>query len=448
MSSFNLVQRPIPNELDVQDTEELAETGGIVFSDGHCLELIRDDATHLSLLDSSRQKGAQRIKYQGRTYVPPIIDASLMEALTLPTRRASGSTADIFTKMCIVFSEHGISDLSSKKLTYWTLSTWFAELFPLAPYLVITGSRQEAHLVLQLLACVVRHGLPLADISLAGLSSLPTHIQPTLLIGHPSPSTWKALQMSSYPRAYLHTKDGVADLYCAKAVYADTPIVDDAVDGAFHVRLAPPQGKPSVVTDLALRNLAADFQPRLVDYRMRLVGQVRDSDFDVVDLGAELRILARVLGSAIVDAPELRADLVNILQDYQEEIRAGDWTNEKYVVIEAMLDHCHSEQRDQLLYVGQLADTANRILKDRGSREKLEPKALGWILRNSMGFTPKRNGRGFAMRLTEDVRRTIHRLARDFQVPTMSGTATACSQCAEILTSNGEEESSNPEIER
>lgn len=136
-------------------------------------------------------------------------------------------------------------------------------------------------------------------------------------------------------------------------------------------------------------------------------------------LGSELRVLARVLGSAIVDAPELGATLVTILQEYQEEIRAGDSINEQYVVIEAMLDHSHSEQRAQPLYVGQLADISNKILKDRGSREKLEPKALGWILRNSLGFTPKRNGKGFAIRLTEDVRRRIHQLAREFQVSAM-----------------------------
>jgi hypothetical protein len=119
MSSYKVVQRPAVNEFDspVKETEEVLETGGIVFSDGRNLSLIRDDAGHLSLLDSTRKRGAQRIKYQRRTYVPPTIDASLLEALTLPRGRgASASTAEIFTKICTLFIEYGISEQAAKKL--------------------------------------------------------------------------------------------------------------------------------------------------------------------------------------------------------------------------------------------------------------------------------------------------------------------------------------------
>jgi len=441
MSSIKLVQRPVLNELDSQpkDTEEVAETGGIVFSDGRCLEPIKNDAGHLSLLDSTRKRGAQRIKHQGRTYVPPKIDASLSEALILPMGRASGSTADIFARSCSLFKEYSFSEEVAKKSTYWAFCTWFAELFPAAPRLVVTGSRPEAHLVLQLLACIVRHGLLLADITLSILRSLPMHIQPTLLVNHLSAPLSKVLSVSNFPRAYVPTRNGVADLYCAKALYAGTRLVHDDIDGSLRIHLAPSQGKLPVISEFAQRKLAGDFQPLLLDYRIRHVAQVRDSDFDIPALDSDLRILARVLGSAILDEPELRSDLVSLLQEYQDEIHAGDAFDAESVVVEALLSHSHSEQPDQLLYVGQLADISNRILKDRGSREKLEPKALGWILRNSLGFAPKRNGKGFAIRLTEDVRRKIHQIAREFQVPTMNETATLCTQCAEILTSDGEE---------
>jgi hypothetical protein len=442
MSSYKLVQRPAVNELDshvVKDTEEVAETGGIVFSDDRCLELIRDDAGHLSLLDSTRKRGAQRIEYQGRTYVPPKIDASLSEALILPQGRASGSTADIFARSCSLFMEHCFSEEVAKKSTYWALCTWFAELFPAAPCLVVTGSRPEAHLILQLLACIVRHGLLLADITLSILRSLPMHIQPTLLVNHVSPPLSKVLSVSNFPRAYVPTRNGVADLYCAKALYAGTRLVHDDIDGSFRIHLAPLRGKLPVISEFAQRKLAADFQPLLLDYRIGHVAEVRDSDFDIPTLDSELRILTRVLGSAIVDATELRTGLVSLLQEYQDEIRAEDAFNGESIVVEALLSHSHSEPSDQLVYVGQLADTSNRILKDRGLREKLEPKALGWILRNSLGFTPKRNGQGFAIRLTEDVRRRIHQLSREFQVPAMNETPTVCSQCTEMLTSEGEE---------
>ena len=156
MSSLKLVQRALEPSLaetaesggSKQKTEQLAETGGLVFSDGSCLELIpKDHAGQLTLLHSSRKRGAQRIKYQRRTYVPPIIHASLSEALTLPHGRVSSSTTDLFMKLCAVFTERGFSDETGKKLAYWTLSTWFVELLPLAPCLLMTGSRPEATLL-------------------------------------------------------------------------------------------------------------------------------------------------------------------------------------------------------------------------------------------------------------------------------------------------------------
>jgi hypothetical protein len=437
MSSLKIVQRPsslfeLPDILNVK--EEVAETGGIVFSNGRCIELIRNDTGRLGLLDSSNKTVSEKIEYQGRIFVPPTIHPSMLEVLTLATGRTpSGATANIFSRMCTLFMERGISDEDAKKLTYWALSTWFAELYPLAPCLVITGSRPEASLVLQLLTCVTRHSLPLADISFAGFRSLPMHVQPTLLIGRLSPGMWKVVSTSNYPRAYLPTREGLADLYCAKAVYAGIRPVVDAPDGTFRIHLAPFHGKLPVISELAQRQLAADFQPLLVDYRIRHIRQVRDSEFDVPTLGSELRMLARVLGSAIVDAPELRADLVNLLQQYQEEIAAGNAFNEESSAVEALLSHSHSNEPDQLVYVGQLADTSNRLLKDRGSREKVEPKALGWTIRSSLGLSPKRNAKCFAIKLTEDVRHRIHQLAREHQVSVTDETVAKCSYCTEIF---------------
>jgi hypothetical protein len=211
-------------------------------------------------------------------------------------------------------------------------------------------------------------------------------------------------------------------------------------NAAFRIHLAPFNGKPVVINESAQRQLAADFQPLLVDYRIRNIGKVSDSEVNVPALGSELRMLARVLGSAIVDAPELRADLVNLLQEYQEEIAPGNAFSEESIAVEALLSHSHSEETDQLVYVGQLADMSNRLLKERGSREKLETKALGWIVRNELGFSPKRNARGFAIKLTEDVRRRIHQLARDFEVLVPDEMLGNCTHCADILASEGAEE--------
>ena len=214
---------------------------------------------------------------------------------------------------------------------------------------------------------------------------------------------------------------------------------------ALSVFISPPfDGKLPVISDLALRNLAAGFQPLLLDCRIGHVAEVSASGFEVPGLRSELSILGRVLGSAIVDAPELQADLAKALQD--DDSRMEDSFNEDSVVVQAMLERRHGGQPDQLLYVGQLAESSNRILKVRGLRERFEPKTVGWTLRKSPGFTPKRNGQGFGIRMTEAVRCKIHQLACALQILTATEANAGCSECERLFASGTEKEKIDHEI--
>ena len=78
----------------------------------------------------------------------------------------------------------------------------------MAPWLVITGTEAEARLFLQLLTCVVRHALPLAEVNVATFDCIPMYVQPTLLINHVDPSMWKVLSASNHPHAYFPNKKG------------------------------------------------------------------------------------------------------------------------------------------------------------------------------------------------------------------------------------------------
>lgn len=438
MSSIKLVQREVESmfdELQKMDllgedkTEEVAETGGTVLLDGRCIELVRDKTGNLRLFDSGEKRLAERVKCDGRIYVPPSLSPSLLEALTLPAGfTPSDSTKETFAKLSSVFVEHSMPESVAQKLTLWALSTWFADLLPVAPCLILTGPRPEASLVLRLLSSVVRHGLSVGAFDIAGFRSLPMHLQPTLLISDVSPSKLKLLAASNDHRAYL-TREGLTDLYCAKALYAGPRLSSIDFESAFHIHLVPSRGKLPVLTDIQQRGLTAECQPRLVDYRIKHSRQVRDSEFDIPSLASEFRILARVLGSGIADEPELRKQLVTLLQEYQDETHVGAASPEAFV-IEALLNLSHSKQADQLLYVGELAACTNRVLKSSGGSEILGPKAVGWILRNVLNLSPRRNARGFAMRLTEPVQHRIHQLAIEFQVWTM---ASGCNYCNGIV---------------
>ena len=153
---FPLPEFPNPME------QEVFETAGKIFSDGGCIDLIKNKNGALRLLDSRYKEATESTERGGRTYIPLRLPASLLEVLTLPAGRTSyGWTAALFGRIHNLFVDRGISDESAQLFTYSVFSTWFPDLLPIAPYLVITGPRPEANMAIQLLSCLVRHALPL-----------------------------------------------------------------------------------------------------------------------------------------------------------------------------------------------------------------------------------------------------------------------------------------------
>ena len=413
--------------------EEVFETGGIVLPD-RCIELIVHKNGILRLLDSRRKRGKESIKTGGRTYVPLNLHISVLDAMTLPVGRApSGSTADLIEAIRKVFADNGIFDPAARLLAYFAVSTWFSEFLSVAPTLVITGSQAESRIVLDLLACVVRHAFPLAELSVAAFRCLRMHVQPTLLISHVPSGSWRLLSASSHHSANLPYKDGVIDLFCAKAVYAGTNRRDGGYDEpVLSINLPPFRRNLPVVRAATLQKITANFQPRLLDYRLKYFAHVRDSDFDAPEFESNLRVVARALGSCIVDAPELQAGVPPLLEGQQEVVRANRWIDPQCIAIEALLEHSHIDHEPRRVGVGELADAATAILARRGETSVSKAKEVGNQLRQ-LGFYPKRDSQGYAIVLNEEVRRQIHSLARDYNVAAEEQAVKSCSHCAEIV---------------
>jgi len=416
------------------DFEELVETGGIAFSDGHCIELIKDDFGSLTFLDSNRKKFLQRIELAGQTYVPPILALSVWEALTLPRKHTDcGSTVELFAQIHNFFVNRGVSENAAQASTYFGLASWFPEFLPMAPCLVITGLESDARVFLQILTCIVRHGLPLAEVNEATFHRLPMQIQPTLLIGHVHPSMWRVFSASNYPHTYIPNKNEFTDLYCTKAVYAGSTLSGVGGDAVLNINCAPSGGKLPIINGATQEKIAADFQPKLLHYRLKHLAQVRDADFDAPTLPTPLRMLARALGSCILDAPELQAGIVELLESQGEVLRANRLLDPYCVAIEAILAHCHGENGATRVGVCEIATTATAILADRGETAVFESKRMGSHLR-LLGFRAKRDAKGFAIHLTADVRHLIHRLARDHQVGDSEQAVIGCPHCTELMS--------------
>jgi hypothetical protein len=435
MSTRNCVRRKL-KDIIASATEfvPFVETGGITFPDGRCLELIKDDVGSLAFLDSTNNKFHKQIDLAGQKYVPPTLPPSILEALTLPTERTDcGSTYEMFVQIFDLFLRHGVCEDSATISTFFAFTSWFPEFLPVAPLLVITGTEAEARLFLQLLTCFVRHALPLAEINVATFDCIPMHIQPTMLINHVDPSMWKVLSASNHPHAYFPNKKWVTNRYCIKAVFAGSTLGGVGSDAILDISCTLSGEMLPVFNGAALEEIAAYFQPRLLDYRLKHVLQVRDSDFDATTFPIPFRILARALGSCIVDAPELQADIVRLLESQGEVLRASRMIDPNCVAIEALLTHCHGENGPIRVGVNEIATTATAIMADRGETAVFESKRMGNHLR-LLGFRAKRDSKGYAIHLAPDVRRLIHRLARDHRAADSKQAVPGCPDCAEVMS--------------
>jgi hypothetical protein len=142
---------------------------------------------------------------------------------------------------------------------------------------------------------------------------------------------------------------------------------------------------------------------------------------------------ARALGSCIVDAPELQADIVRLLEGQGEELRATRLLEPKFVAIEAVFFRCHGENGPIRVAVGELADAFNGILAERGETEVFESKEMGTLVKLP-GFSAKRDSKGYAIHLAPDVRRLVHRLDRDYRVGDSMQPVPDCPDCAELMS--------------
>ncbi len=178
--------------------------------------------------------------------------------------------------------------------------------------------------------------------------------------------------------------------------------------------------------------IAGKFQSKMLDYRCRNILKVRESICDFPEFGFGIRILARILGAPIVEAPELQADLEPLLRDCQERALEVRLFDPYYVTIEALLFHCHKEPGERV-HVGKITKTIMAILKARGETAQISREEIGKILRKH-GFSPKRDGDGFAMRLDDRVRYYTHQLAHRFRLAALQQGTTQCSLCSQVRT--------------
>lgn len=414
-------------------------SAGELFPSGMTMELVRDatrpNKLNFLVWDGTNARIEPRVEHEDMVYVPPTFDPTILQALRLPVRCAPyGSTRQLLGDTCkFLWSGPGLVEEPVLQLAYFALSTWFVDCLPTAPSVSLVGpAASEATAVLRRLACVCRHPLLLAEVSHAGFCSLPMHLCPTLLINQPglSPKMQQFLRASSSRDFWVPRGNRLLNFCSAKAIYSGDAFMGTSLSGtAIRISITPTREQLSVNQRLQ-EQIANELQAKLLMYRLANYQKVRDSVFDVLQFTSPLRDIARSLGACVVDDPELQSSIVPLLQDEDEESRAGRWGDLSCVAIEALLFFCHEGPRESV-YVREVADTMNAILKGRGETLELEDRAVGDKLR-SLGLPTKpRDSKGYKVMLLDGVRSQIHRLARELDVPSLQDGVVRCRHCSQ-----------------
>jgi hypothetical protein len=308
----------------------LIQTPNESFADGSLIEMISpSSAPELMLVHWKEGKAtvSKRIEHAGRVYIPAKLGPGLTRAMGFPGPPVDyGKTSDLFARIIEVVDNHvNLTARDLQLIAGWALTTWFADVLPVAPSMLISSpfSAEAAHL-LRILRAVSRRGIQLGEVSTAGFCALPIDLQPTLLLdlfGLPR-SLANLVRVSNVRGSYVARAGDLLDLHCAKAVFSYRNHVDNAVaQNMVRIAVAPGEGTSCLGDDSPVC-IAHELQPPLLQYRLQNYHAVARSNFAASSLPAGVREVARALGAAIVDDPDLQTRVVNLLGAQDEDTRA------------------------------------------------------------------------------------------------------------------------------
>ncbi|MFY9529244.1 MAG: hypothetical protein WBC04_10885 [Candidatus Acidiferrales bacterium] len=406
-------------------------TAGEVFPDGSMIELIGgvpDGNPQLMLWDGAKETVGSVVEHNGRLYEPAPFDSTLLRELTLPTRCCPhGATREFLAETCkLVRNFAGLPERSASLVGRFVLCSCLVEAVQAAPALVLVGpDTMRGNQLVALLHCLCRHGLPMTGLTPLGLRSLPSGAGFTFLISQPTigDKLEGMLHDASRRDQKIPYRGGLLDLFGAQVIHAESIRFGESLSlRSIQIPMIPTGAQLPVFEPDVQHRVTVDFQAKLLSFRRANLSDACKLQFDSWKFIFPMRELAHSIAVATPDDAELQAEVFDLLRDKDEEIRSGKWVESSAVAVESMLVACH-ESPEGVIYVGELAEIAQEILRRRGEDSTIDPGAFGKRLK-LLGFgTEPRDAKGMKVRLTEEVCRRSRQLARDFGVPHMEDTA-------------------------
>ena len=378
--------------------------------------------------DGRKATTTPTISYRGCTYTAAPLEASLSRAVRFPSSSTAFGTAAQLTSSMLKFLG-GYANLlpdAAALMVAFALASWFGDCFAVAPLLYLLGPDNEATHLLRLLGFLCRRPILLSDIDIAALATLPRNLDPTLLVNQRDLGRRVTRVLLASNDRHFSIARGKRAIYAygAKA-FASVPEFADGT--GVRVSLSPAQEPLPMLTDASEREIANDFQSKLLRFRMVNRQRVYDAELDTQAFVPAMREEVRAWLAPLCDCPDLRQSVLTSLMEQSREGEGAHLSDERCVVAEAALLFCHKADTEQF-FVGDLAEKVNDLLEGRHEECILTNKKVGLVLRN-LGIKGERVVKGFRILLTESMREKIHGIARAYRVISTQDGVARCRHC-------------------
>jgi hypothetical protein len=402
-------------------------TYGKQFGDGSSIELIGGiygGNPQLMLWDGSKETVGARVEHHGQLYKPAPINASVLQELILPTHSCPhGSTRDFLAETCkLIANFTGLPEKFTSLVGRVVLCSALVEALSAAPTLMIIGpDTARGNRLMELLRCLCRRALPLTGVTPAGFCSLASGVRFTYLISQSSLSDKlrKLLDDASSRDQKIPFRGGLLDLFGAQVIHSDPVFAGDSWPSrSIQIPMVPTEQELPTLDFDAQHRITNEFHAKLLSFRRANLGVAHKMQFDVSKFTPALRDRARSLAAATPDDSELQAEVFNLLQEEDAEIRADKLIDSSAIAGEAVLVAWHGSPGG-IAYVADLAAIAEEMLRGRGEQSTIEPAVFGKLLK-LLGFATERDAKGKKLHLTDAVRDRAQELVRDFGGPEVS----------------------------
>ena len=414
----------------------VVETAGEILEDGTVVELIQhpQEPDRLGLLKANSNGTVllPRVEHKDRIFVPLALDWTVRSELYLASQLAPyGSIQTLSEELLALTARYTDSaEHVRQQLVSVIFASWIVDLLPSPVNIWLwSPSIPDGARVLQLLRSTCRIALAISGANAADLRKLTSRLPATLLLLLPAsgPRTREWLAASSWPDFPQARSGRLVRTLGAKVIVSDAPFGKSNLGSFVEIPIVPSTRPLPPLDAKARREIAQEFLPKLLQFRVDCCGGRRfaeDADVDGPGDGT-----ASALRSSIFDSPQLKEHLALLMEAEPDssDRRQGD---PRVVLLESLLLRCHEPGRDKL-HVAEIAADVNAILDDQGAVSPLPPRLVGGLLKDVGLFTHRLGQNGRGLRLDLATRRMIHRLADTYSVPSANQPFPGCNECAD-----------------